>query len=204
MGEHATFLSKMPIGLVVEARFSDMLRQKLYTLVGTRLDNQFPAAELCSLQQRDLNTLVIHDYLVSIKGSGIRALLLINRDGSFFYTREHKFYYNEVVFPGRGGVHFDTVIDGEIDVETNTFMCFDLICIDGVRMVERSASTRLGILLEDVLKLIIQPLPFKIEMSRYERSYGLEILLKQDIHRLVFTPVRAHYTPKRTNSACKL
>ena len=194
----------MPIGMIVDARFAEVLRQKLYALIGTRLDNQYPAAELYPLQNRDLNTLIVHDYLVSAKGTGARALLLITRDGSFFYGKDYKFYYNDVAFPGRGGPHFDTVIDGEIDVDNNSYMCFDLICIDGVRMVERSTSTRLGILLEDIIRMITQPMPFKIEMNRYERSYGLDKILSQDCHELVFTPIKAAYTPKHTRLACKL
>ena len=193
---------KMPIGPVVEPRFAEPLRQKLYTLIGQRTP-EFPAAQISNLDKRDLNTLIQNDYLVSLKGSGIRALLMIQRDGCFLYCKNKNFYYNEFKIPGKGGLHFDTIIDGEFIIETNTFMCFDLICIDGVKMVERSASTRLGILLEDIIKLITPPTPFKLEMHKYERSYGLELFLKQDCKELVFTPIKKPYTI-RPNSDLKL
>jgi ATP-dependent DNA ligase len=59
--------------------------------------------------------------------------------------------------------HSDTLIDGEVIITENsggepivTFIAFDLIVIGGVSVAQRSFSTRLGILQQDVIKPLHQ------------------------------------------------
>ncbi|KAI8893769.1 hypothetical protein BC833DRAFT_268991 [Globomyces pollinis-pini] len=110
--------------------------------------------------------------------------------------------------------HNDTLIDGEIIIHQSvngpsfTFMAFDLIAIDGVSIAQRSFSTRIGILLQDILQPHLELAktlsnnipPFKFEMKKHERSYGFpSILLNQpDLRGLVFTPVKAPYSLQST------
>ncbi|KAJ2995269.1 hypothetical protein HDV02_000924 [Globomyces sp. JEL0801] len=87
-------------------------------------------------------------------------------------------------------------------------MAFDLIAIDGVSIAQRSFSTRIGILLQDILQPHLELAktlsnnipPFKFEMKKHERSYGFpSILLNQpDLRGLVFTPVKAPYSLQST------
>jgi ATP-dependent DNA ligase len=114
--------------------------------------------------------------------------------------------------------HQDTLIDGELNfLQTSppqiTYTCFDLIVIGGVSVVQRSLTTRLGILLEDIIKPhhhLHQNFnqPFRIEMSKHERSYGLSIILQQTsqlpTNGLIFTPVRTPYTPLKSNWQAKM
>lgn len=117
--------------------------------------------------------------------------------------------------------HTDTLIDGEVNINEGsvTFTAFDLIVIGGVSIAQRSMSTRLGILKQDILQphrqsIITNPhwhQPFKfigltrIEMTRHERSYGLGIILElPNTTGLVFSPVRTPYTAPRSSLPAKL
>jgi hypothetical protein len=116
--------------------------------------------------------------------------------------------------------HSDTLIDGEVNIIESVsgpvvvFTAFDLVIIDGVSIAQRSLSTRLGILQQDIIKPLHQSIvshphwhqPFKIEMTRHERSYGLGIIMQQypKLTGLIFTPVRTPYTPQRNSTPTKL
>jgi hypothetical protein len=134
------------IGIIVEPRFADFLRQRINTLIGIKYDHVFPGAELQSLEQKDLEIISRNDYLVSRMGSGQRSLLFITKEGGFLYNKHDQFFYNQMTFPGKNHTfHVDTIIDGELYIEKQLFLAFDLIVIDGVSIVERSVSTRLGV-----------------------------------------------------------
>jgi hypothetical protein len=50
------------------------------------------------------------------------------------------------------------------------------------------------------------PQPFRLEMTRHERSYGLNIIMQQfpNLKGLIFTPVRTPYTSQRSVVPAKL
>eukprot|EP00842_Homolaphlyctis_polyrhiza_P006360 jgi/Hompol1/6725/HPOL_004485-RA len=127
--------------------------------------------------------------------------------------------------------HHETILDGEI-IDNHkfaseairhrwTYMAFDLIAHNGVSLIQRSFSTRYGILQQDVIaphknyysKLHpdqIPGLPFAVQAKLYELSYGLDKIIRAMAANhspstgLIFTPVRAPYTPGNNTNHLKL
>nr|KAJ3419436.1 Dcp1p-Dcp2p decapping enzyme complex alpha subunit [Polyrhizophydium stewartii] len=139
-------------------------------------------------------------------------------------------FYNEIRFPQPNNLlafHNDTVLDGELvttqtgpDAFQRIFFVFDLLAINGVCYTQRSFSSRLGLLQQDVIRPhkqllqkspeLLAKMPFTIELRKHERAYGLGLTLDRIAAQrspstgVIFTPVRAPYTPGKSSKPVKL
>ncbi|KAI7889738.1 mRNA capping enzyme, catalytic domain-containing protein [Mucor mucedo] len=143
---------------------------------------------------------------------------------SFFihlkYDRNKYWYYvPNLLFPLRGRDNEylkDTLMDGELvlDIDqhkkTWRYLIFDLMVVNGSTIIQRSFSTRLGMLQQDVIhpfnvrmRTQTDPSnlpPFTVELKKMERSYGLHLVfeqipkLKHKSDGIIWTPVKYPYT----------
>lgn len=177
----------------------------------------FPLSEPTRLTSSLLTLLKSHDYLVSEMGTGLRCLLFLTNNAqsgpaTFMLLRDKPtiFYLNSLHFPlvnNPTNFHHETLVDGEIVQFSDTealagklkFVAFDLLAINGVSMMQRSLSTRLGILHQDVIKPFLpQSSPQIIcSMRKMERSYGLQKFTSSPHKGLIFTAVKSGYVPSR-------
>ncbi|KAI7816535.1 mRNA capping enzyme, catalytic domain-containing protein [Gamsiella multidivaricata] len=108
----------------------------------------------------------------------------------------------------------ETLLDGEMVVEndgskkTLRFLVFDLMALNGAVVTQRSYSTRLGMMDQDVIAVqtskaneVKAKEPFTIERKIMQRSYGLNVILagskrhKHGGEGLIFAPVKQPYVP---------
>ncbi|KAF9982950.1 Dcp1p-Dcp2p decapping enzyme complex alpha subunit, partial [Mortierella antarctica] len=108
----------------------------------------------------------------------------------------------------------ETLLDGEMILDqdgakkTLRFLVFDLTVLNGTVVTQRSYSTRLGMMDQDILGVqaskpsdVISKEPFTIERKTMQRSYGLNIILsgskkhKHGGEGLIFVPVKQPYVP---------
>lgn len=200
------------------------------SLLGSKSE-WFSGAEPEHLSQNDLDILEQHDYFMSRKGNGLRTILFLftTTDGpaAFLWTCTNALWYNPMTFPlptSANFSHTDTLIDGELNYiqaapdqpPSFTYTAFDLVAIGGVSVAQRSLSTRLGILQQDIIKprnLSVainpnHPQPFRIEMAHHERSYAVKTTAPQIMAQrgtgLIFTPVRSKYVPNKSTAVTKI
>ncbi|KAL2913458.1 hypothetical protein HK105_207070 [Polyrhizophydium stewartii] len=186
------------------------------------------------MEPEHLELLRSADYYVSELGWGVRALalLLVTPSGpaAFLMDKKCNVFYNEIRFPQPNNLlafHNDTVLDGELvttqtgpDAFQRIFFVFDLLAINGVCYTQRSFSSRLGLLQQDVIRPhkqllqkspeLLAKMPFTIELRKHERAYGLGLTLDRIAAQrspstgVIFTPVRAPYTPGKSSKPVKL
>ncbi|KAJ3077524.1 Dcp1p-Dcp2p decapping enzyme complex alpha subunit, partial [Quaeritorhiza haematococci] len=184
----------------------------------------FPGSQPVSFESQHLQRLEREDYFVCEKSDGVRYMLLLmvtpKGPAGFMIDRKNNFHYVKLYFPlpnNPSKFHNETLLDGEliIDVEGDQrhlrYLVFDLIVVNGNSIAQRSFSTRLGILQQDVIKPhkhfmakhpeLREQQPFQLEMKKQERSYGVNLVfadipkLKHANDGLIFTPVKLPYFP---------
>ncbi|CAO3611848.1 unnamed protein product [Mucor hiemalis] len=211
------------IGKRVDPTYSKTLQARLKELLHTQNDS-FPGSQPVSFESKHLTDIEREDYFVCEKSDGVRYLLFFLHSSkgpaSFLYDRNKCWYYvPNLLFPLRGRENEylkDTIMDGElvldIDQDTKTwrYLIFDLMVVNGSTIIQRSFSTRLGMLQQDVIqpfKARIRNMqndpsllpPFTIELKRMERSYGLHLVFEQipklnhKSDGIIWTPVKYPY-----------
>ncbi|KAI8980867.1 mRNA capping enzyme, catalytic domain-containing protein, partial [Pilobolus umbonatus] len=212
------------MGKRVDPTYSNTLQLRLKELLNINTDS-FPGSQPVNFESKHIIDIQKEDYFVCEKSDGVRYLLFFLHSpkgpASFLYDRNRCWYYiPNLVFPMRGREKEylkDTLMDGELvlDIEphkkTWRYLVFDLMVINGSTVIQRSFSTRLGMLQQD----IIQPFnasmknqldntklpPFTIELKKMERSYGLHLVFDQipklnhKSDGIVWTPVKYPYKP---------
>ncbi|KAI8096636.1 mRNA capping enzyme, catalytic domain-containing protein [Halteromyces radiatus] len=219
-------LSTFPdhIGKRVDPVYSQTLHARVKELLQYP-QNGFPGSQPVSFVSKHLAILEREDYFVCEKSDGIRGLLLFLHSpkgpASFMLDRNQIWYYiPNLLFPVRQRENEylkDTLMDGELVVDkdqtkkTWRYLIFDLMAVNGQSIVQRSFSTRLGMLQQDVihpfknsLRLQSDPNkvpPFTIELKKMERSYGLHLVfdqmtrLRHESDGIIWTPVKCPYVP---------
>ncbi|KAI8923065.1 mRNA capping enzyme, catalytic domain-containing protein [Entophlyctis helioformis] len=166
-------------------------------------------------------------------GKRVLLLLCVTPQGpaAFLLDKTGTLHYNQMTFPqtvNSPNNHNGTLIDGEIVLypasadkpAQRVFVAFDLLAVNGVSVTQRSLNTRLGIVQQDIIlphkshlqkhPELLPNLPFKIDLREQQKSYGLGLVLSQMSARkspsigLIFTPVRAPYTPGKNPKPIKL
>jgi len=203
----------------VDLIYAKTLQGRVQELLRIHHDG-FPGSQPVSFEARHLIDLQREDYFVCEKSDGVRYLMFATQTpkgpATFLLDRNRSwFFIPHLLFPLRGKdneYHNETLMDGELvlDVDeqknkTLRFLIFDLMIVNTQSVTQRTFSSRLGMLQQEV----IQPFnlspkksaPFKVELKKMERSYGLGLVLDQ-ITRLkhasdgvIFSPVKLPYTP---------
>ncbi|ORX62779.1 hypothetical protein DM01DRAFT_1403226 [Hesseltinella vesiculosa] len=209
------------IGKRVDPTYSQTLHTQVKQLLNIH-HNGFPGTRPVLFEAKHLDTLEREDYFVCDRNFTARCLLFFTKTpkgyASFMLNGHHTwFYIPQLLFPSRSRDNeflTDTLMDGELILEneiekTWRFLIYDLMVLNGTSIVQRSFSTRLGMLRQEVLhpwKACYQadpthPPPIPIELKRMERSYGSHIVFDQ-IHKsqsrkdsIIWTPVKCPYVP---------
>ncbi|KAG0342707.1 Dcp1p-Dcp2p decapping enzyme complex alpha subunit, partial [Podila humilis] len=100
------------------------------------------------------------------------------------------------------------ITDSDNSKKTLRFLVFDLMVLNGAVVTQRSYSTRLGMMDQDILAVqscktheVRAKEPFTIERKTMQRSYGLNIILSESKRHkhggegLIFVPVKRPYVP---------
>ncbi|KAI9845238.1 MAG: Dcp1p-Dcp2p decapping enzyme complex alpha subunit [Sclerophora amabilis] len=197
-------------GVEVEETFAKSLRWEVSQLVGR--DNQhFPGAQPVSFARSHINMLQTEDFFVCEKSDGIRCLLYctVDEGGSeahYLIDRKNAYYYLQGLhFPLPDDIqsfHVATLIDGELVNDTMPdgsvqlkYLVFDCLTLDGDRLMQRTLDKRIAYFTDKVFtpyeKLYkefpeeIQYLPFLVEFKKMERSYGIEMMFKDILPKLL-------------------
>ncbi|KAL1914485.1 uncharacterized protein VTP21DRAFT_8868 [Calcarisporiella thermophila] len=213
-----------PPGVPVDQQYQRVLQERLRELLNWKHDS-FPGSQPVSFDHSHLQLLETEDYFVCEKSDGIRYLMFMHNTAkgpaTFLIDRKNSVrYVKHPMFPVKdhpGKYQNDTLVDGELvlDVQNEKrmtrFLVFDLMVINGVNVTQRSFSTRLGMVQQDVIQPlhsalkknpeIAQKQAFSVDLKRMERSYGLKLVFDQIRHLkhgndgLIFTPVKRPYQP---------
>ncbi|KAI8583108.1 hypothetical protein K450DRAFT_159191, partial [Umbelopsis ramanniana AG] len=142
---------------------------------------RFPGSQPVSFETKHLIDLQREDYFVCEKSDGVRYLM--------FATQTPK-----------GPATFLVRVSNK----TLRFLIFDLMVVNTQSVTQRAFSTRLGMLQQEVIQPLHNSLkkgaPFKVELKKMERSYGLALVfdqmtrLKHASDGVIFTPVKLPYT----------
>ncbi|KAI8075691.1 mRNA capping enzyme, catalytic domain-containing protein, partial [Thamnidium elegans] len=153
------------IGKRVDPTYSKTLQNRLQELLHCQADC-FPGSQPVSFESKHLEDIQREDYFVCEKSDGVRYLLFFLHSSkgpaSFLYDRNKYWYYvPNLLFPVRGRENEylkDTLMDGELvlDIDqhkkTWRYLIFDLMVVNGSTIIQRSFSTRLGMLQQDVIQ----------------------------------------------------
>ncbi|KAG8858514.1 Dcp1p-Dcp2p decapping enzyme complex alpha subunit [Tulasnella sp. 330] len=202
-------MSLIPLlpGELVRGGHAGYLKHTVKELLG--LDTpRFPGSQPVSFMKKDLSRLETEDYWVCEKSDGIRVLLFImlvpdtneqEIDRKNDYRQVDGLYFPHFDDP-RMGLR-DTLLDGELVVDTSALgletmrlVAFDCIAVDGASIIETSLTSRY----DKLQQWVVQPfekmlrdipamgstLPFEIKVKRMERSYNVELILKEVIPKL--------------------
>jgi len=111
-----------------------------------------------SITRAHLQQLSTHDFWVSEKSDGERAMLYVSKARASAYLIDRKFCVKQVrhtIYAELWGVDGDSLMDGELVVSKdhcgNTFMVFDVLVINGTRTLERKLSERLAHIGQDIV-----------------------------------------------------
>ncbi|KAJ3184174.1 Dcp1p-Dcp2p decapping enzyme complex alpha subunit [Geranomyces variabilis] len=214
------------IGIPVQAEYANELRELVQDTLDYRHDG-FAGSLPVALTKEHRQALEREDYYVCEKSDGVRYLMLlkITQSGpaTFLIDRANDLHYVEKLhfpLPSTSGdivkFHADTLMDGELVVDvdgphkTLTFLVFDFMLSNGVKLTHEPYNRRLGIFQRDVLApydvhLKMNPelktmQPFRLAIKAQQRSYGLgrvfEDITKQKHGNdgLIFTSVNLPYT----------
>ncbi|KAJ3166842.1 Dcp1p-Dcp2p decapping enzyme complex alpha subunit [Geranomyces variabilis] len=214
------------IGIPVQAEYANELRQLVQDTLDFRHEG-FAGSLPVALTREHRQALEREDYYVCEKSDGVRYLMLlkITQSGpaTFLIDRANDVHYVEKLhfpLPSTSGdivkFHADTLMDGELVVDvdgphkTLTFLVFDFMLSNGVKLTHEPYNRRLGIFQRDVLApyelhLKMNPelraiQPFRVAIKAQQRSYGLgrvfEDITKQKHGNdgLIFTSVNLPYT----------
>ncbi|KAI9289283.1 hypothetical protein BC943DRAFT_333658 [Umbelopsis sp. AD052] len=173
----------------VDPVYSKTLQGRVQELLKIHHDG-FPGSQPVSFETKHLIDLQREDYFVCEKSDGVRYLMFATQTpkgpATFLLDRNRSwFFIPHLLFPLRGKdneYHNETLMDGELVMD-----------IDENKMLQQE---------------VIQPLhnspkkgaPFKVELKKMERSYGLALVfdqmtrLKHASDGVIFTPVKLPYT----------
>ncbi|KAF9120836.1 Dcp1p-Dcp2p decapping enzyme complex alpha subunit, partial [Mortierella sp. GBA39] len=167
-----------------------------------------------------MQQLASEEYFVTEKFASVRCMLLSTNTpkgpACFLIDRHNEIsFVPHLLLPLRDNptkYQNETLLDGEMVTEhdghktTLRFLVFDLMILNGADITQRSYSSRLGMLDQDILGVhaskssdVKAKEPFTIERKTMQRSYGLNIILsasrkqKQGAEGLIFVPVKQPY-----------
>ncbi|GJJ73607.1 hypothetical protein EMPS_05965 [Entomortierella parvispora] len=215
--------SQMPFefGVPIDPTYCKVLQQRIHKLLSTEIEG-FPGSYPTLFEPAHLQLLANEEYFVTEKVTGIRHMLLSTQTpkgpACFLIDRHYQIsFVPNLLLPLRESptkCHIDTILDGELVSEgdgskkTLRFLVFDLMVLNGLSVTQRSYSTRLGMMDQDILGVQAAKLsevkakePFTIERKTMQRSYGLNIILagskrhKHGGEGLIFAPVKQAYIP---------
>ena len=188
---------------------SDTFRTEVANLL-SRHNRGFPGAQPVSFAGKHIQELKKQDYWVCEKTDGMRFLMYLTHDGHqrpayYLIDRKNNYYHvGDLHFPHHEDktftrFHTDTILDGEL-VEDHLpdqkpvmkFLVFDLLCIDGNKMMHRPLDKRLAYFKSQILEPYKAfhksrpdaPRPFVLEDKNTEFSYALEKMFKEIIPRV--------------------
>ncbi|KAL7751182.1 hypothetical protein RI367_003387 [Sorochytrium milnesiophthora] len=194
--------------------------------------DKFPGAQPVSFQSSHLKDLEHENFFVCEKTDGLRAILylcynaqisqyeafFIDRKNAYFYVQDLRFPTPESAKTGYRQFLRDTLIDGELVVDTMPngkrvlrYLIFDCMVYQGKSLLSRPLTKRLGYFSEYMMAPLSKMrrdrpdlyanLPFTIERKPMELSYGLDRVfeslptLRHKSDGLIFTSSEAGYTP---------
>ncbi|KAF9431082.1 Dcp1p-Dcp2p decapping enzyme complex alpha subunit [Podila epigama] len=208
-------------GIPIDPAFRKVLQSRIRTLLQAKMEG-FPGSYPVFLQQDHLVNLTAEEYFVMEKVAGVRYMLLstITPKGPACFLIDRHFeitFVPQLLLPLRDNpskCQNETLLDGEMIVETDgskktlRFLVFDLMVLNGTVVTQRSYSTRLGMMDQDILAVqsgktqeVKSKEPFTIERKTMQRSYGLNVILsgskrhKHGGEGLIFVPVKRPYVP---------
>ncbi|KAI8361369.1 mRNA capping enzyme, catalytic domain-containing protein [Mortierella sp. GBAus27b] len=182
----------------------------------------FPGSYPVGFEASHLQLLANEEYFVTEKVAGVRYMLLSihtpRGPACFLIDRHYEIsYVPDLLLPVRDNpskYQNETLLDGEMIVESDgnkktfRFLVFDLMVSNGTVITQRSYSSRLGMMDQDVLAVqaaksseMKSKEPFTIERKTMQRSYGLNLILssskrhKHGGEGLIFVPVKQPYVP---------
>ncbi|KAF9581155.1 Dcp1p-Dcp2p decapping enzyme complex alpha subunit, partial [Lunasporangiospora selenospora] len=182
----------------------------------------FPGSYPVQFESFHLQQLANEEYFVAEKVAGTRYMLFSTHTpkGPACFLIDRHFdisFVQNFLLPLKDSptkYQNDTLLDGEMVAEgegakkTLRFMVFDLMVLNGTVVTQRSYSTRLGMMDQDILAVQLSKSadvkvkePFSIERKAMQRSYGMNIILsgskrhKHGGEGLIFVPVRQPYVP---------
>ncbi|KAJ3041165.1 Dcp1p-Dcp2p decapping enzyme complex alpha subunit [Rhizophlyctis rosea] len=156
------------IGISVEEGYASELKTKIATILNHKPDS-FAGSQPVSFEKHHLEALEKEDYFVCEKSDGVRYMLLLmvtpRGPAGFMIDRKNIVHYVDLQIPlpqrhpnDPVKFHNETLIDGELVVDVDDskrvmrYLAFDLMAANSTSLVQRSYSTRLGILQQDVVK----------------------------------------------------
>ncbi|XP_030830512.1 mRNA-capping enzyme [Strongylocentrotus purpuratus] len=107
------------VTVVTDFQKANHLRRKVEQMVGWKRQ-EFPGSQPVSMDRNNINFLKKNYYWVSWKADGIRYMMLIDGPGEvYLFDRDHVvFSAPHLSFPNRKGPHRDTLVDGEMIIDT--------------------------------------------------------------------------------------
>ncbi|KAF9939283.1 Dcp1p-Dcp2p decapping enzyme complex alpha subunit [Modicella reniformis] len=214
---------------LVDPNFRKTLQARIKTLLQAKTDG-FPGSYPVNFEASHLQLLANEEYFVTEKVAGVRYMLLSTYTprgpACFLIDRHYEIsHVLDLLLPLRDNptkYQNETLLDGEMVVESDgnkktfRFLVFDLIALNGTVVTQRSYSTRLGMMDQDVLAVqaaktseIKAKEPFTIERKTMQRSYGLNLILsaskrhKHGGEGLIFVPVKQPYVPSSSPKLLK-
>eukprot|EP00792_Barthelona_sp_PAP020_P001339 TRINITY_DN12121_c0_g1_i1.p1 TRINITY_DN12121_c0_g1~~TRINITY_DN12121_c0_g1_i1.p1 ORF type:complete len:531 (-),score=131.06 TRINITY_DN12121_c0_g1_i1:136-1698(-) len=132
------------------------LRNLVSGLCSTKSD-MFPGSQVVSLDSDGLLTLGSQEYQVCEKTDGVRFLLLIKNNRSFFVDRNYNFFEVTVLTPllpeefeiyKRYPIHEETIVDGELvkdvynEKQMLVYYVFDCLVYNGKNIMDKDLNYR--------------------------------------------------------------
>ncbi|CAO3571445.1 unnamed protein product [Mortierella alpina] len=208
-------------GIPIDPGFKKILQSRVRTLLQAKTEG-FPGSYPVQFESSHLQLLTNEEYFVTEKVAGVRYMLLSTHTpkgpACFLIDRHYEItFVPQLLLPMRDNpakYQNETLLDGEMVLDqdgakkTLRFLVFDLMVLNGTVVTQRSYSTRLGMMDQDILGVqaskpsdVIAKEPFTIERKTMQRSYGLNIILsgskkhKHGGEGLIFVPVKQPYVP---------
>ncbi|KAF9115909.1 Dcp1p-Dcp2p decapping enzyme complex alpha subunit [Mortierella sp. AM989] len=208
-------------GVSIDPNYRKTLQSRIRALLQSKLEG-FPGSYPVHFEPSHLQLLADEEYFVTEKVAGVRYMLLSTHTpkgpACFLIDRHYEIsFVPNLLLPLRDNptkFQNETLLDGEMVVENDgnkkslRFLVFDLIALNGSVITQRSYSTRLGMMDQDILAVqasktseVKSKEPFTIERKPMQRSYGLNVILsaskkhKHGGEGLIFVPVKQPYVP---------
>ena len=224
---------------VTDEALIDELRHRLWSdlLHRPTRNLQFPGSQPVSFTRSHLSLLQQEDYYVCEKSDGIRYLLYYARpygvETAFLIDRNFGCKRLQgITLPSKtGGIHEDTLLDGELILERTkkgdfdserkdefAFLIFDALLINGLNIMNLALPGRLKHVQNDVVAPFKQAFgntpdmnyPFRLDLKQMWKPYSIAQLLEFEIPQqrhgndgLIFTPVNDPYVSGTCNRLLK-
>ncbi|KAI9237605.1 MAG: mRNA capping enzyme, catalytic domain-containing protein [Podila humilis] len=157
--------AQMPLefGVPIDPGFRKVLQSRIRNLLQAKMEG-FPGTFPVLFEQNHLQSLTSEEYFVMEKVAGVRYMLLstITPKGPACFLIDRHFeisFVPQLLLPLRDNpakYQNETLLDGEMIVESDStkklrFLVFDLMVLNGTVVTQRSYSTRLGMMDQDIL-----------------------------------------------------